>query len=109
MKTTTTKIAELNDQCRKSIPNESLRLTIGIFSKESKEIAEIIKLVKKFDVFTEDNDPYGEHDFGIIEYKSQRIFWKIDYFDINLEYGSPDAADPAKTKRVLTIMLDKEY
>jgi len=109
MTTTITKIAELNDQCRKSIPNESLRLTISIYSKETEEITEIIELIKKFDVFTEDNDPYKEHDFGIIEYKSQRIFWKIDYFDLNLEYGSPDATDPAKTKRVLTIMLAQEY
>jgi len=77
--------------------------------RETEEITEILELIKNFDTFTQDNDPYGEHDFGSIQYKGEKIFWKIDYYDLNLEYLSPDTADPAKTKRVLTVMLAEEY
>ena len=66
-------------------------------------------LVRLFDRFTPDNDPYGEHDFGSLELKGRKLFWKIDYYDRALEYGSPDPADPTVTTRVLTIMLAEEY
>ena len=62
-----------------------------------------------FDAFTEDNDPHGEHDFGAFDHAGHRIFWKIDYYDQSLEFGSENPADPAKTTRVLTIMLADEY
>jgi hypothetical protein len=52
------------------------------------------------------DDPYGEHDFGSFEQ------WPDDLLKDRLlrsRYGSPDAADPAVTQRVLAIMLAVEY
>jgi hypothetical protein len=62
-----------------------------------------------FDAFIEDNDPHGEHDFGAFDHAGHRIFWKIDYYDQAIEFGSEDPADPDKTMRALTIMLAEEY
>ena len=61
--------------------------------------------VETFDTFTEDNDPHGERDFGAFEHDGQRIFWKIDYYDCALTYGSENPADQQQTVRVITIML----
>ena len=57
----------------------------------------------------EDNDPHGEHDFGSFELCGRKLFWKIEYYDPDLQHGSEDPADPAKTMRVLTVMLAEEY
>ena len=65
--------------------------------------------MRTFDDFSEDNDPWGEHDFGSFEHNGRTINWKIDYYDLALRFHSPDAADPAVTRRVLTIMLAEEY
>ena len=65
--------------------------------------------VVSYDDFTEDNDPYGEHDFGAFELEGQKLFWKIDYYDLELRFGSDDPGDPDKTRRVLTILLAEEY
>jgi hypothetical protein len=65
--------------------------------------------VAQFGAFTFEDDPYGEHDFGAFDLAGQRLFWKIDYYDQDLQFGSPDPADPAVTRRVLTILLASEY
>jgi len=59
--------------------------------------------------FTDSNDPHGEHDFGSFEHEGELVFWKFDYYDLDMNLHSPDAADPAVTCRVLTIMLAQEY
>ena len=65
--------------------------------------------VEDFDGFTPDNDPYAEHDFGVIKLRGNTFFWKFDYFDLDLQMHSPDPSDPAVTARVLTVMLAEEY
>ncbi len=58
---------------------------------------------------TKDNDPHHEHDFGNFELDGVTYFFKLDYYTPDMEGGSEDPADPAKTTRVLTIMRADEY
>ena len=55
------------------------------------------------------DDPYGERDFGAFEFQGERLFFKIDYYDLALEFGSEDPADASVTRRVMTIMLASDY
>ena len=71
----------------------------------SKALAKVIA----FDDFNPDNDPHGEHDFGSFDLEDQKLFWKIDYYDLKAVFGSEDPRDPKKTLRVVTIMLAEEY
>ena len=84
-------------------------VTRGIAALPTEDQAAILERVRTFDAFTPDNDPYGEHDFGAFEHGPHRIFWKIDCYDRDERYGSPDPADPRVTRRVLTVMLAGEY
>ena len=68
-----------------------------------------MEIVMAFDTFTEDNDPYGTHECGSFEFEGQTCFWKVDLYDSDLTYGSPEPTDLSKTKRVLTIMLANEW
>ena len=49
---------------------------------------------RRYDDFNADNDPYGEHDFGMITVEGHELMFKIDYYDRDLAFHSPDAADP---------------
>ena len=104
-----TDIATLNDNFRKSFIGGQVLLTAGIAAMSSEDKANIISMVQNFNDFIPDNDPYGEHDFFSIDYKGNKIFAKIDYYDLNNQYMSENPANPDITNRVLTIMLAEEY
>ena len=70
---------------------------------------EVRDFVAKFDAFSEDNDPYGERDYGSFEWRGEQCFWKIDYYDSDLSGGSSDPANPSVTARVLTIGTTRDY
>jgi len=84
-------------------------MTHGVSVLPPQERLEVFSLVKTFNAFNEDNDPYGEHDFGKIDHNGNSSFWKFDYYDKELQYGSSDPSDLEQTTRVLTIMLACEY
>jgi hypothetical protein len=104
-----TTIRELNDQFRQSLRGGMLVMTAGVIALGAERQLKILNAVATFDGFDEDNDPYGEHDFGALENQGDRLFFKIDYYDQALLAHSPDPADPSATKRLLTIMLASEY
>lgn len=103
------RIAALNDAFRANPVLGTFVLTAGIRNNSSENIANIISKVRNFNDFNEGNNPYGERDFGAFDFKGQKIFWKIDYYDRNFEFASLDAADPTVTNRVLTVMYADEY
>ena len=73
------------------------------------DVDHILSEVRKYNDFTPINDPFSERDFGSIQLGENTIFWKIDYYDIDLHMHSPDPSDPTVTARILTIMLAEEY
>ncbi|MGO9845191.1 MAG: DUF3768 domain-containing protein [Methylocella sp.] len=70
---------------------------------------EILEAVRRYDAFDAASDPYGEHDFGAVEIKGTRFFFKIDYYDRDYALASADPADENVTCRVMTIMLAEDY
>ena len=103
------KIRELNDAFRRTGEGGRILFTAGVSALGVAFSHQALALVRGFDAFTPDNDPHKEHDFGSFTHERQKLFWKIDYYDAACECGSEDPADPAKTVRVLTIMLAEEY
>lgn len=108
-KTRTQITARLNDDFRQGRSAGRLFVTPGIIRHSRGAPDHILTRVRQFDAFTTDNDPYGEHDFGALDWNGERVFWKIDYYDRDCSAGSHDPADPNVTTRVLTIMLASEY
>jgi Protein of unknown function (DUF3768) len=86
------RIRELNDAFRTTLSGGAVLLSAGVYELPDMVKAAAIRKVVDFDEFTEDNDPYDEHDFGRFELCS-----------------SEDPADPQKTTRILTIMLASGY
>ncbi|MFB7143370.1 DUF3768 domain-containing protein [Agrobacterium deltaense] len=107
--TQTARIRELNDVFRTTWITGKVFITSGIKGLPDAIQSDIVEAVQKFNAFTPDNDPHGEHDFGAVTIEGHKVFWKIDYYDWTMQYGSEDPANPAVTKRVLTIMLAEGY
>ena len=122
----TARIARLNDLARSAMGVAcTAAATVGFRSLPEADQSQVRELIETFDAFDEDNDPHGERDFGCVyqladgrwtterprlrEDERERVFWKLDYYDCDLQFGSEDAANPAVTRRVLTIMLADEY
>ena len=104
-----TVISELNDSFRQSFVGGRVVMTAGVAALSDATRAEAFRTVQAFEGFSADNDPHAEHDFGSFDLAGQKFFWKIDYYDQTLQFGSDNPADPTVTVRVLTVMLAEEY
>jgi hypothetical protein len=106
---TMNKIALLNDAFRRTFAGGKVVMTAGVYALPDMVKAAALQKAATFDEFNDDNDPYGEHDFGSFELCGRKFFWKIEYYDRDMQYGSADPSDPDKTTRVMTVMLASEY
>jgi hypothetical protein len=80
------RIRELNDAFRAKGPiwasalglarpdHDGWYLTDGVNGFGPLFVLEAVGAVQRFDSFTADNDPHGEHDFGAVEIAGERIF-----------------------------------
>ena len=80
-------IAALNDQARRTFKDCRVVITQGV--QGLKDVPDLLDQVRRYDAFTPNNDPYGEHDFGSITLEGTTCFWKIDYYDLDLHVCSP--------------------
>ena len=113
-------IRSLNDRFRQQAPGTTdvpgrVVITQGIQNltdtdrEPGKYLAALFGIIRNYDDFNKDNDPYQERDFGVFDFRGSKCFWKLDYYDPTLKWGSEDPADTTKTCRVLTVMLASEY
>jgi hypothetical protein len=99
-----------NDHLRQFHRGGMVVISRGLAALDRQVWAEVITAVARFDAFTRENDPYGEHDCALVEIGGGlSVIWKIDYFDPTMLHQSDDPTDPRVTKRVMTIMLAEEY
>ncbi len=89
-----TTIAKLNDRFRTTFVGGSVLVTAGLQGLGPVFIATALATVRAFSEFTNDNDPYGQHDFGALMVENQKLLWKIGCYDPSMEYGSEDPSDP---------------
>ena len=104
------RIARLNDALRKSGEGGAIMVTRGVRALPGFDVETLLLLLQTYQGFDEDNDPHGERDFGDLTWGDDTtLLFKTDYYDVELAYASPDPADPAVTKRILTVMLQSEW
>jgi hypothetical protein len=103
------RIRELNDHVRQTFTGGAIMVTASFEALSAETKARALEQVRKFNKFDSDNDPHHEHDMAFFEVDGERMFFKLDYYALDMRHGSDDPADPAKTQRVLTIGLAADY
>lgn len=102
-------IRALNDALRLHGIGGRVTFTRSIADLDDTVRRRIIQAVRAFDAFDSSNDPHNEHDCANLDVDGITVMFKIDYYDLDLQFLSPDPADPEVTCRVLTIMLADDY
>lgn len=102
-------IARLNDQLRKTGTGGSVMITANVQRITGFDPNVLAVALTNYDGFDSDNDPHCERDFGSLTLWGWDLLWKIDYYDLALEYGSNNPADASITRRVLTVMLAADW
>jgi hypothetical protein len=96
MSTDTDRIRMLNDQLRRHLTGGKAVMTPGIAALGSEVVQRLVQTIATFDDFCIANDPHGEHDFGAFDFEGVEVFFKIDYFDKDLNFHSPRSCEPCR-------------
>jgi hypothetical protein len=75
------RIRELNDQLRCKAIGGRIVITRGIQALGADGVRRVLTAVAKFDDFSEDNDPWGEHDCATLTVAGRRVIFKIDLYE----------------------------
>src|SRR3954470_4587756 len=99
------RVRTLNDLLRRYRLGGQVVLPPGVLALGLDLLLLIDDAVSRFDAFSPDNDPYGEHDFGVVRIKGHVVLFNIDCYALTRREHSSDPADPTVTCRVMTLML----
>ena len=111
-------IAGQNDAFRRSIlgtnpaadaPQGQFVMTRGVAALGPDAQLALTRSVASFDAFNADSDPHGWHEMGAIDLDGTTVWFKIDLYDVDYQYGSSEPSDLEQTRRVLTLLLPSEY
>jgi hypothetical protein len=103
------RIRELNDNFRNSFRGGQVLLTSSIAELPDMVKASALEKVASFKDFNEENDPAEEHDYGSFDHCDREVWFKIDAYNLTMDAVSEDPADPAKTKRIMTVGLAQDW
>lgn len=108
-------IARLNDRARQGLDRNAriifTRACLAEFCSDDTVSALVTQAdpMKTMRQHIFDDDAHGERDMGFITFRDKPAWFKIDYYDADLAYGSEDPADASITRRIITIMLPGDY
>ena len=102
-------IASLNDQLRKTRVGGTVMITQSVKALTGFDADILAAALANYNDFDAQKDPHGGRDFGDLTLFGTDLLWKVDYYDLDLKFGSDDPADPGVTHRVLTVLLASEW
>lgn len=89
--TQNTKIADINDSLRAHLPGalpepHRLLLTLKVQRLAPEKLNTLLRQIANFNNFNIENDPFDEHDYGLILFEDEEYFFKFDYFDRSFKH-----------------------
>jgi len=107
-------VAFWNDAFRTTLGRHPIALgrvvaTRGVAARGRGFVDAALAAVAAFDAFTPGDDPHGARDFGVVAVHGVAVWFKLDAYDLDYAFGSGNPADPAVTRRALTLLLPDEY
>lgn len=79
-----------NDRLRQNLPSvappNGLEVTREVRAWGEEGVTEVLRKIREYGEFTEDTDPRGLHDFGVVDYRGIRVIWEI----VERSIDSPD-------------------
>lgn len=98
----------INDHARRTFIGCAIEISPAVEALPLKQRAVVLKMVRDFDEFDDEGNPFQEHDFGAFDFNGQRYGFRFEYFDPSMCRGASDPTDIELTRRVLTVHRSDE-